>query len=108
MVYNCLRAIENLEGKSYGLLSIPSIKPLNTTKLSKILKKYKKIITVEDHSIYGGLGSIISEIIAEKNISVKFKSHGIKEGFIDSDTPSNLEKIYQMNPLGLKKIFQKF
>lgn len=108
MVYNCLKAINNLNNKNFGLLNVPSIKPLNKSKLLKKLKSYKKIIVVEDHSIYGGLGSIISEIIAENKILVKFKSHGILNGFIDSDTPNNLEKMYKMDSESLKIIFKQF
>ena len=108
MVYNCLKAINNLNNKNFGLLNVPSIKPLNKSKLLKKLKSYKKIIVVEDHSIYGGLGSIISEIIAENKILVKFKSHGILNGFIDSDTPNNLEKMYKIDSESLKIIFKQF
>ena len=73
MVYNCYSAIKSIN-KNYGLVNISSIKPLNTKSLINLLKKYKKVITVEDHSIYGGIGSIVSEIIAESNISVLQKS----------------------------------
>jgi transketolase len=107
MVYNCLKAIKGVPESGYGLVNISSIKPLNSKALIKIIKKYKKIITVEDHSILGGLGSIVSEIIAENNLNIQFKKHGIKNGFINSDTPENLEKEYQMDVESLKKIFNK-
>ena len=41
MVYNCLKAINNLNNKNFGLLNVPSIKPLNKSKLLKKLKSYK-------------------------------------------------------------------
>ena len=107
MVYNCLKAIKGLPKSGFGLVNISSIKPLNSKALIKIIKKYKKIITVEDHSILGGLGSIVSEIIAENNLNIQFKKHGIKNGFINSDTPENLEKEYQMDVESLKKIFNQ-
>ena len=44
-------------------MNLSSIKPLNEKYILKILKKYKNIITVEDHSTIGGLGSVIAEII---------------------------------------------
>jgi transketolase C-terminal domain/subunit len=56
----------------------------------------------------GGLGSIISEIIAENNLNIKYKIHGLKTGFIDSDIPSELEKRYHMDVKSLLKIFNKF
>jgi len=54
------------------------------------------------------LGSIISEIIAENSFNIKYKIHGIKTGFIDSDIPSELEKKYHMDIKSLIKIFNKF
>ena len=69
------------------------------------MRRYKKIVTVEDHSILGGLGSTISEIIAENNLNTKYKIHGLKSGFIDSDIPEVLEKKYQMDSESLVKIF---
>ena len=50
------------------------------------------------------MGSIVGELIAQNNLSIKFKIHGLKTGFIDSDIPSNLEKKYQMDIKSLKKI----
>jgi transketolase len=105
MVYNCLQAIKGLKNSKYGLVNISSIKPLNRKVLIKIMKKYKKVITVEDHSILGGLGSVVSEIIAEDNLNIQYKIHGLKNGFIDSDIPEQLEKKYQMDIKSLTKIF---
>lgn len=108
MVYNCLEAIKKLDSDHYGLLNISSIKPLNQKAVVNFLKKYKKVITVEDHSYLGGLGSTISEIIAENNLNLKFKIHGLTNGFIDSDIPKELEKKYKMDVDSLKKIFRDF
>ena len=85
-----------------------SIKPLNEKYIIRILKNYKNIITVEDHSIIGGLGSIIAEIIAKNNLNKNLKIHGIKDDFVDSDTPSSLEKFYKLDIKSLEKIFKKF
>ena len=108
MVYNCLQAIKKLNSSEYGLVNVSSLKPLNQRSVMNILKKYKKVITVEDHSSLGGLGSIISEIIAENNLNLKFKIHGLKNGFIDSDIPKELEKKYKMDINALTKIFKNF
>tara|TARA_A100001011_G_scaffold91683_1_gene96343 strand:+ start:20368 stop:21291 length:924 start_codon:yes stop_codon:yes gene_type:complete len=108
MVYNSLKAIKELKTSNFGLLNISSIKPLNIKSLKNKIKNYSKIITVEDHSVEGGIGSIISEIIAENNLNIKLKNHGLKNGFINSDIPKNLEKRYSMDVKSLKKIFINF
>ena len=104
---NCFMAVKKL-GNNIGVLNLSSIKPLNEKYIIRILKNYKNIITVEDHSIIGGLGSIIAEIIAKNNLNKNLKIHGIKDDFVDSDTPSSLEKFYKLDIKSLEKIFKKF
>jgi transketolase len=74
----------------------------------KILRNYRNIITVEDHSTIGGLGSVVAEILARNKLNKKFKIHGIKDDFVDSDTPSSLEKFYKLDIKNLEKIFKNF
>ncbi len=50
--------------------------------LPKYLKKYKKIITVEEQNLPGGIGSIIAEIIADNNINVNLTRLGINDKYI--------------------------
>ena len=89
-------------------MNFSSIKPVNEQHVLRMLKNYKNIITVEDHSIIGGIGSIISEIIAKNGLSKNFKIHGIKDDFVDSDSPSSLEKFYKLDMYSLEKIFKSF
>ena len=69
ILYEGFEAIENYKGhKNIGLISLPKIKPLDTISLSKILKKYKNIITIEEHNTMNGLSSIIKEICFDYDI----------------------------------------
>lgn len=104
---NCYYASKKIN-KDIAIMNLSSIKPLNEKYILKILKKYKNIITVEDHSTIGGLGSVIAEIIAKNNLNKNLKIHGIQDDFIDSDTPSSLEKHYKLDINSLFKIFKKF
>ena len=63
MVSNCFKAIKKINHNKTGLLNISSIRPLNKKKVLNIIKKYKKIIVVEDHYKIGGIGSIVFYII---------------------------------------------
>lgn len=51
--------------------SIPFIKPINTQFLSDILKLYRKLVIFEEHSVFGGLGSIILKNISELSLSTQ-------------------------------------
>jgi transketolase len=76
-------AIENYKDhKNIGLISLPKIKPLDTIFLSKILKKYKNIITIEEHNTMNGLSSIIKEICFDYDIILdNMFNLGIKDSF---------------------------
>lgn len=63
MVYECLKAAEILEeeGISVRVINMHTIKPLDTQVIDKALEETKLIVTVEEHSIIGGLGSAVAE-----------------------------------------------
>ena len=107
MVTICYRSIKQLKSNKNGLLNISSLKPLKENKVLKILKRYKKIITIEDHYKHGGLGSLITDIIARNNLKVKFVNHGMKKGFIDSDIPKNQEKNYKLDINSITNLIKK-
>ena len=54
------------EGVSVQLLDMHTIKPLDRDAVRECIEKCGKIITVEDHNIYNGLGSAVSEVVAEE------------------------------------------
>ena len=64
----CLQAAEMLQGQgiSAGVLHVPSIKPVNQAEIVNAAEKAKTVVTVEEHSIYGGLGSLVAEILSER------------------------------------------
>ena len=62
---DCAEELEK-EGYSVEVIDMFTIKPLDEKLLIKEAKGKSKIVTIENHSIYGGLGSAVSEVIAEK------------------------------------------
>lgn len=69
------------EGLSAGLLSVPTLKPMDTGILMEYVRNGIPILTLEEHSIIGGLGSAVSEAIAESGHAVKFKRIGIRDEY---------------------------
>src|SRR5258705_8418140 len=63
----CLQAAELLHGQgiSAGVLHVPSIKPVNKEEIVSAAEKAKVVVTVEEHTIYGGLGGLVAEILSE-------------------------------------------
>ncbi|VEN74520.1 Transketolase [Candidatus Desulfarcum epimagneticum] len=82
-----LAAAENLKTKGIdvGILHLPTVKPLDTDRLLEMAAPVKAIVSVEEHTIIGGLGSAVAEILFEANFNEtkKFKRIGIPDVFPD-------------------------
>ncbi len=95
MVEKALKAAEILEaeGMSIRVINIHTIKPIDTEILLKAAKETKRIITAEEHSIIGGLGSAVLESIAEE-CPVPVIRIGVKDTFGESGKPNELLEKY--------------
>ena len=69
------------EGISVSLVSMPTMKPFDVESIKKFIHRDIPIISLEEHNIIGGLGSAISEVIADTGIGVKFLRLGINDRF---------------------------
>ncbi len=69
------------EGLSAEVISMHTIKPIDEETLLKTADKTKAIITIEEHSILGGLGGAIAEILLEKSTPAAFRRIGINDTF---------------------------
>jgi transketolase len=65
------------EGIHARVINIHTLKPIDKDIIQKAIDETGKIITVEDHNIIGGLGSAVSEVIAEYGKGVTFKRLGL-------------------------------
>ena len=95
MVGEAIEASKKLkeEGIDAAVINMHTIKPIDKDIVLKYHNKCKLIITVEEHSIIGGLGSAVSEVIAGVNGS-KFAMIGINDKFGHSGDPKELFKEY--------------
>jgi len=78
-----LEVVEKLKGKGYNfkLVSLHTLKPIDEKSLLRELVRQKIIFTLEEHNIIGGLGSAISEILAENNWQGKFERLAIPDRY---------------------------
>ena len=86
-VHRSLEAAGQFEGR-VGVYNFRFLKPLDTEMLDKISKTYKKIITVEDGSLKGGLYGAVCEYLADKAPEVFVTGIGAPDVFIEHDTQS--------------------
>ncbi len=97
-VYNALVAAKKLEGEGIKVkvMNLSTIKPLDTESVIALAKEAKKIVTVEDHQVAGGMGSAVAECLS-KNYPTKIEFVGIKDKFGQSGKPEELFKHYEID-----------
>jgi transketolase len=104
----CLQAAELLQGQgiSAGVLHVPSIKPVNKEEIVNAAEKVKVVVTVEEHSIYGGLGGLVAEILSEASPRrvIRF---GIEDRWGESAPNDYLLEAFKMSPPRLSERIQK-
>ena len=97
MVAEAKAAAEELskEGISAGVLNIHTIKPIDSEAIIKAAEKTGCIVTCEEHSIIGGLGSAVAEVLVENN-PVPMLRLGVNDTFGESGKPNDLLKKYKL------------
>ena len=95
MVYEAIKASEELalEGINARVINMSTIKPIDKELIINAARETKAIVTAEEHSIIGGLGSAVSEVISEE-CPVLVKKVGVKDTFGESGAPNELLKKY--------------
>ncbi len=95
MVAKALEAAEILSKDNIEatVVNISTIKPLDTEIIVSLAKKTGKVVTAEEHSIVGGLGSAVAEVLSEE-YPTKLKRVGIKDIFGQSGSPEDLLEHY--------------
>jgi transketolase len=81
------------DGLDVGVINMSTVKPLDTQTLLSASKACRLIVTAEEHSIIGGLGSAVSEFLSE-NYPMKLIRIGIKDDFGCSGTSGELLELY--------------
>ena len=95
VVSEAIKAKEELEkqGINIRVVDMHTIKPIDRETIIKCAKETKKLISIEDHSIIGGLGTAISEVLTEE-FPTKLIKIGIKDTFGKSGKATQLMEYY--------------
>ena len=109
-VYNCLEAAERLaaeDGIDAQVINIHTIKPIDEDLIVEAAKATGKIVTVEEHSVIGGLGSAVCDVLAEK-APTKVMKIGIYDKFGESGPALELLKKYGLDTDGIYEKIKTF
>lgn len=105
-VAEALKAQEILKGKGIDVrvVDMHTIKPIDKELIIKCAKETKRIITIEDHSTIGGLGSSVCDVLSE-NYPTKVEKMGINDKFGESGKAEELMRFYGIDA---QAIVEKF
>lgn len=92
---DCGKILEE-NGINAEIISVPVVKPIDSETIIKSAKKTNRVITIENHSIIGGLGSAVCEVLSE-NYPVKVSRIGTNDEFGQSGTSKELLNFYGLN-----------
>ena len=108
MVYEALQASEELkeEGIEVGVINMHTVKPIDKEAIKNALKNSKHIITAEDHNVFGGLYSAVSEVVAEIGGKISGKV-AVDDRFGQSGNRPALQKEYGLCSDNIKKVIKE-
>ena len=99
MVFEALKAADLLSEKGIAaeVINVHTIKPLDIETIARVAQKTRAVVTVEDHSIIGGLGGAIAECLGE-HMPTPMRRIGLQDTFCESDSTNVLREAYGMAP----------
>jgi transketolase len=104
LVEDTLKAGNSLEQKGIHarVINMSSIKPIDEEAIVKAAKETAKIVTVDNHNIFGGLGSAVAEVVCEK-MPVKVKRMGVNDVFGKSGTNEQMQETFGLRAEDIEK-----
>jgi transketolase len=108
MVSMALEAAQMLRkfGIDAGVINMSTIKPLDTKTLLRVAKTSRILVTAEEHSVIGGLGSAVSEFLSEHHPAQVIKI-GMKDEFGCSGASEELLQFYGLTSIAIVKTIKK-
>ena len=102
-VYPALDAASRLreEGVSVAVMNARFVKPLDKELIVGIAGRVKGIITIEEHSLSGGFGSAVLELLSDEDIKIKVKRLGLPDKYIEHGTQKILRQKYGLDSDGI-------
>ncbi|WP_371414819.1 transketolase family protein [Caloramator sp. E03] len=109
MVSKAIEAAEKLkeEGIEASVINMPTIKPIDKELIVEFAKYTNKIVTVEEHSIIGGLGSAVAEVLSVE-CPTRMKMIGVEDKFGHSGTPAELLEHYNLTVENIVNVAKSF
>ncbi len=95
------------DGIDAGVISLHSLRPLDSTSIVEAARRSSAVITVEEHSVFGGLGNSVAALLMQEGINKPFKIVGIPDEYTVTGSQQEIFEHYGISPNGLAKIARK-
>ncbi len=108
-VAEAIEAVNELtkDGYSIGIVSVPVVKPIDAETIINQAKKSKFVITIENHSVIGGLGSAVCEVLSESHPTIVHRI-GVNDKFGQTGKAEELLDCYGLNANKLKEAVKHY
>ncbi len=95
------------EGINAGIISLHSLRPLDEAAILEAARRSTAVITVEEHSVFGGLGSTVAVLLMQNGISRPFKIVGFPDEYTVTGSQQEIFEHYGISPEGLAETARK-
>jgi transketolase len=95
------KTLKEQDGISVRVLNMHTIKPIDREAIMKAVTDTRRILTVEEHNVAGGLGDAVGGVIAESGKGCVFKKHGIQDEFATIGYAEDLYAHYGLDSNGI-------
>ncbi|MFA6866111.1 MAG: transketolase C-terminal domain-containing protein [Clostridia bacterium] len=85
------------------VLNMHTLKPIDREAILKAVKETRRIVTAEDHSVIGGLGSAVAEVVVEGGLACSFRKLGLQDEFSKIGMHEDLMAMYEIDAEGIVK-----
>jgi transketolase len=105
-VYQAIQAAKILEFDhkiKARVLNMHTLKPIDREAIIKAVKDTRRIVTVEDHTVIGGLGSAVGEVVVENGMACAFRKLGLQDQFSAIGLHEDLMAMYEIDCEGIVK-----
>ena len=103
-VVHCLLAaahLEQTENMHCRVISMPTVKPLDTAAILQAARDCRVIITAEEHMVCGGLGEAVAGVLAQSETKIRFRIAGIPDEYTVTGSQADIFRHYGLTMEGL-------
>jgi len=109
VLFNVLTAADLLDadGIRTGVVNFHTLKPFDVETVADLAGRYRQLISVEEHSIYGGLGSALAEVLAGRGTGTRLLPLGVADTFGESGSADELLAKHGLDAAGIAAVVKR-